>query len=71
MKKSELWAQFAERYPAFDGEGSITMTARGLRKLFHTTWDIAHLEGEDEAPAPASTSADDASLERLKSIFRL
>jgi hypothetical protein len=64
MKKSELWAIYAKRNPSFDGDGNVTMTARGLRKLFETTWDTAFYDGEDEESMPTN-----ASVEQLKHIF--
>lgn len=67
MKKSELWAIYVRRNPSFDGDGNVTMTARGLKKLFETTWDTAYFDGEpEEQPAPMPTTA---SVEQLKHIF--
>ena len=37
MTKKELWKIYTARNPTFDGEGTVTMTAAGLRKLFDTT----------------------------------
>ena len=70
MKKSELWAIYAKRNPSFEGDGNVTMTARGLRKLFDTTWDRAYFDGEDELrePEPVSSS-DSANLKALKNLF--
>jgi hypothetical protein len=45
MKKSELWSKYIEKNPSFDGLGTITMSARGLRKMFNQTWDIAFQSG--------------------------
>ena len=64
MKKSELWAIYVRRNPSFDGDGNVTMTARGLKKLFETTWDTAFYDGEAEEPMPTT-----ASVEQLKHIF--
>lgn len=41
MTRDELWAAYATKNPAFNGDGSVTMSARGLRKLFDQTWDNA------------------------------
>jgi len=30
MTRDELWRKFAERNPSFDGDGSVTLSARGL-----------------------------------------
>lgn len=66
MKKSELWSKYIEKNPSFDGFGTITMSARGLRKLFNQTWDVAFESGfrqefeddaeEDEYPEPIKHS---------------
>ena len=67
MKKSQLWKIYTAKNPSFAGNGNITMSARGLRKLFDQTWDYAFHEGEDEieqAPVNDSKSVDD-----LRKIF--
>jgi hypothetical protein len=76
MSRDELWRKFAERNPSFDGEGSVTLSARGLRKLFRQTWDFAYEagasgEGDDtdgtEAVPPGVR--DDSKLEELMRMF--
>jgi hypothetical protein len=67
MTKQQLWAKYTERNPSFDGLGTITMSARGLRKMFNQTWDIAFEAGlnqefegdeeEDDYPEPIRNSA--------------
>lgn len=47
MTKPELWAAITAKNPSFDGDGNITMSAAGLRKLFNTTWDKAYSSGFD------------------------
>ena len=70
MKKSELWAIYVKRNSSFDGDGNVTMSARGLRKLFDTTWDTAYFDGEDELREPEPVgSADMANIEALKNLF--
>jgi hypothetical protein len=67
MKKSQLWKIYVSKNPSFAGDGNITMSARGLRKLFEQTWDYAFHEGEDEseqAPVNDSKAVDD-----LRKIF--
>lgn len=67
MSKQELWSKYVERNPSFDGLGTITMSARGLRKMFNQTWDVAFEsgfnqefdddeDGEDEYPEPIKHS---------------
>ena len=66
MTKKELWKIYAARNPTFDGEGTVTMTAAGLRKLFDTTWDVAFYDGEDELIERVPPSGN---LDALKQIF--
>jgi hypothetical protein len=65
MSKQELWSKYVERNPSFNGLGTITMSARGLRKMFNQTWDVAFESGfnqefdddeEDEYPEPIKNS---------------
>jgi hypothetical protein len=67
VKKSQLWKIYVAKNPSFAGDGNVTMSARGLRKLFDQTWDYAFHEGEDEiehAPVHNSKTVDD-----LRKIF--
>ena len=48
MKKSELWKVYVARNPSFAGNGNVTLSAAGIRKLFDQTWDIAYHEREPE-----------------------
>ena len=66
MTKKELWKIYAARNPTFDGEGTVTMTAAGLRKMFDTTWDVAFHDGEDELIERVPPSGN---LDALKQIF--
>jgi hypothetical protein len=67
MKKSELWKVYVAKNPSFAGNGNVTLSAAGIRKLFNQTWDIAYHEGEPEEqwnrrnPTPA--------VEDLMNIF--
>lgn len=67
MKKSQLWKIYVAKNPSFAGDGNITMSARGLRKLFDQTWDLAYHEGEDEIEAPPVT--DSKGVDDLRKIF--
>lgn len=71
MTKEQLWKIYSRKNPSFDGDGNVTMTAKGLRKLFDTTWEIAMYDGEEEAVEKTSHSfqQESASLDMLKSIF--
>ena len=67
MKKSQLWKIYVAKNPSFEGDGNITMSARGLRKLFDQTWDYAFHEGEPEdAPSPGT---DSKGVDDLRKIF--
>ena len=66
MTKKELWKIYTARNPTFDGEGTVTMTAAGLRKLFDTTWDVAFHDGEAE---PVERVPPSGNLDALKQIF--
>ena len=52
MKKSQLWKIYVAKNPSFAGEGNVTLSARGLRKMFDQTWDLAFHEGEEENEPP-------------------
>jgi hypothetical protein len=67
VKKSQLWKIYCAKNPAFERDGNVTLSTRGLRKLFDQTWDYAFHEGEEEveqAPVNDSKSVDD-----LRKIF--
>ena len=66
MTKKELWRIYSKRNPSFDGEGMITMSAAGLRKMFETTWEVAMYDGEEE---PTSKQPASGNLDALKQIF--
>jgi hypothetical protein len=67
VKKSQLWKIYVAKNPSFAGDGNITMSARGLRKLFDQTWDFAFHEGEDDHdPAPVT---DSKGVDDLRKIF--
>lgn len=70
MTKEELWKVYSNKNPSFNGRGNVTMSAKGLRKLFDTTWDIAMYDGEEEEEVgPKSYHSSSASVDALKSIF--
>lgn len=39
MTRAELWATYVARNPSFAGDGNVTLSAAGLRKLFDQTWE--------------------------------
>ena len=66
MTKRELWKIYSKRNPSFDGEGNVTLSAAGLRKMFETTWEVAMYDGEEE---PSSKQPASANVDALKQIF--
>jgi hypothetical protein len=66
MTKKELWKIYSKRNPSFDGEGNVTLSAAGLRKLFETTWEVAFYDGEEE---PTSKHPASPNIDALKHIF--
>ena len=54
MTRSELWAKFVERNPSFDGDGMVTLSARGLRKIFDQAWDRGETHGRESTQRIAS-----------------
>jgi hypothetical protein len=66
MTKKELWKIYSKRNPSFDGEGMITLSAAGLRKMFETTWEVAMYDGEEE---PTSKQPASGNVDALKQIF--
>ena len=67
MKKSQLWKIYCAKNPAFERDGNVTLSTRGLRKLFDQTWDLAFYEGEPEHdPAPINSSK---GVDDLRKIF--
>jgi len=41
MTKHELWEIYCTKNPSFKEDGNVTLSTKGLRKLFETTWDQA------------------------------
>lgn len=69
MNKDELWRFYCEKNAAFAGEENITLTARGLRKLFDTTWDAAHKKGVANGRALAAMEQKKAPANPFKEFF--
>lgn len=70
MTKNELWNIYVKRNPSFNGNGNITMSAKGLKKLFDTTWDTAFYKGEEEDEnIEQNFQQQSSSVDMLRSIF--
>jgi hypothetical protein len=64
MTKDALWKQYVERNPNFEGvpSGNVTMTRRGLKKLFDQVWEVAHRKGVQEGRTSELVKAEVNSL---------
>jgi len=40
MTREELWQHYCAKNPSFSGNGNVTMSAAGLKKLFEQTWQF-------------------------------
>lgn len=59
MKKQKLWDIYVKKNPRFnEPDAVISLTARGLKKMFDQTWDIA------EASAYQDYDDDDLDTQR-------
>jgi len=54
MTKSELWKIYTDKNPAFAGDGQVTLSAAGLRKLFDQTYEQGFEQGKSVGAAMAS-----------------
>lgn len=45
MTKDELWVQYVAKNPSFGGEGNVTLSTKGLKKLFDQTWERGYKAG--------------------------
>jgi hypothetical protein len=66
MKKSQLWKIYCAKNPAFERDGNVTLSTRGLRKLFEQTWDLAYEQGEPENKPMPNVSESKAVDDLLK-----
>jgi len=55
MTQSDLWSIYTTKNPTMGTDDStpITLTSRGLKKLFDTTWEQAHEVGFENGKAYA------------------
>ena len=76
MTKEELWGIYVAQNPKFgvDGE-TVTLSTRGLKKLFEQTYDLAHAQGVANGKAfsdmrkPKKPKGDDDIMERFGKLF--
>jgi hypothetical protein len=59
MKKDELWLIFVRKNPRFgDGDDTtVTLTVRGLKKMFDTAFERGHDHGFENGKAWESATA--------------
>jgi hypothetical protein len=77
MKKEDLWNQYAKKNPSFNGNKNVTLSARGLRKMFDQTWKIAFESGfnqefeddEDDEEYPQEIKGNPCAENIFKTIF--
>ena len=59
MQAAELWLKYCERNPSFrNPDGDVTLTVRGLKKLFDQTFAKGHELGVSNGRAIAEREAD-------------
>ena len=54
MNKQQLWKIYTDKNPSFAGDGEITLTAAGLRKLFDTTFEQGIEHGRQRSAIEAA-----------------
>jgi hypothetical protein len=71
MTRERLWEAYVKKNPKFgDPDAVVSLTSRGLKKLFDQTWDYAEASAypgyEEEPHGRAPITAD--SLEKLQCL---
>ena len=57
MTKDELWAIITDRNPRLTGDRPVTLSPRGLKKLFDTGWERGYKQGMTTGMAIAGRDA--------------
>ena len=66
MKKDDLWRIYCDKNPQFANDDAlITMTGRGLKKLFEQTYDAGYLQAMGNAGAKSESKGDFETLKRF------
>jgi len=63
MTCEELWDYYCEKNSAFKGEGTITLTKAGLKKLFNQTYKQGFEAGS--GPIEKTEKADFSAFEQI------
>jgi hypothetical protein len=51
MTRDQLWAAYVAKNPQFAGDGNVTLSAAGLRKIFEQTWEKGREAGFENGKA--------------------
>jgi hypothetical protein len=66
MNKSDLWRIYCDKNPQFaNDDAKITMTGRGLQKLFDQTYDAGYQQAMVNTGAKNTTKGDFETLKRF------
>jgi hypothetical protein len=78
MSKEKLFEYYLLKNPSLVNQlvdGKVVMSAKGFKKFFDTTYDVAYKEGicdlayRDEFPVSPKTSEDSQGLKDLLNLF--
>jgi hypothetical protein len=78
MSKEKLFEYYLLKNPSLVNQlvdGKVVMSAKGFKKFFETTYDVAYKEGicdvayRDEPPVSRSPSEDSQGLKDLLNLF--
>jgi len=70
MTQQELWSAYCARNPSFSGDGEVTMSAGGLKKLFDQTWQFAEQHGVAIEKERSNCLTDDRSSDPFAELLR-
>jgi len=69
MKRAALWDIYTKKNPKFL-TGPVTLTAKGLRKLFDQTWTEGHKQGVQTGRAHAEKGRPQDPMDMLDEVWR-
>jgi len=78
MSKEKLFEYYLLKNPSLVNQlvdGKVVLSAKGFKKFFETTYDVAYKEGiydesyRDEPPAAKTTNQDSQGLKDLLNLF--
>lgn len=62
MTRDELWKIYTKKNPSFEGEGTVTLSRAGLRKMFDQVYEKGHEQGVANGRALEALKKPDNSL---------